>query len=227
MRDLTVDLETRPSTDENTLAVLCEDITPPAQMKKPETIAKWNREERQEAIKKAVQKTSLDGAYGHICAISWAFDDEEAQAIVGPDEKELLMTFYSDFEKIANPLDGHPVSIKMINHNLYGFDLPFLRKRSMILGIRPPMQILHAMHARPWDSIIADTMLMWDSDTSKKISLDKLCLLLGLPSPKQNGVDGSQIAEMFDAGQYEEIGEYGKGDVIAARRCYKAMTFQE
>ena len=81
------------------------------------------------------------------------------------------------------------------------------------------------MLAKSWSPLIADTMLMWDSDREKRISLDRLCRVLSIPSPKADGIDGSKVAELFQAGKYDELGAYCCADVEATRRCYRAMTF--
>ena len=84
-----------------------------------------------------------------------------------------------------------------VGHNITGFDLPFLKKRSIILGICPPSVIPFA--AKPWDKSVFDTMIQWDGDRDKRISLpDKLCKVLGIESPKGD-MDGSKVGEYFRA----------------------------
>lgn len=47
-------------------------ITPPGSMKKPETIAKWEAEEKPAAIEDAWPKTAFSGEHGEIVSIAWA-----------------------------------------------------------------------------------------------------------------------------------------------------------
>jgi predicted PolB exonuclease-like 3'-5' exonuclease len=222
--EIFLDIETLPCADPDLIAELTSGIRPPGSMKRADTIAKWEAEERPQAVADAIARTSLDGAYGRVCAIGWAVGDDDPKVLVGP-EREVLDAFLGEVQLVLQPEDGRPQVAKWIGHNLAGFDLPFLRKRCVIHGLRPPLQLLDAMHFRPWNEAIADTMLMWDSDRDKRISLDRLCKVLSIPSPKADGIDGSQVAALFAAGEYERLGEYCSADVVAARRCYRALTF--
>lgn len=225
--DIVLDIETIGCNDQDLIAEITAKVKPPGNMKKFDTIQKWEAEERPQAVADAIARTSLDGTFGRVCIIGWAIDEGEPQVLVTEDEPELLTSFFAELSPILEPQDGHPPSVRWIGHNLIGFDLPFMRKRCMIHGIRPPAALLLAMAARSWDASVADTMIMWDADRDKRISLDMLCKVLDIPSPKADGIDGSKVAELFTAGEYERLGEYCAADVIATRRCYIAMTWQD
>lgn len=220
-----LDIETRPCDDPDLIAELVADIRPPGSMKRADTIAEWERTERPQREQEVIARTSLDGAYGRVCIIGWAINNQEPQAIVSADEASLLHAFFGEIQlATASPSVG---LVRWVGHNLYGFDLPFLRKRAMLLGITPPFHLRNAMMARQWDASIADTMLMWDSRQEARISLDRLCRLFHLPSPKAGGIDGSKVAELFAAGEYELLGEYCRADVESTRRVYRALTWAE
>ena len=53
-------------------------------------------------------------------------------------------------------------------------------------------------------------------------SLEKLCVALGVESPKKE-MGGSMVAEYFAAGRLEEIIKYNRVDVAATRSCYRMM----
>ena len=62
--DLVVfDIETIPTQDPALIKHLVETANPPANYKKPESIAKW----REENAADIVGKTSFDGGRGHVC----------------------------------------------------------------------------------------------------------------------------------------------------------------
>jgi hypothetical protein len=217
--EIFLDIETLPCADPDLIAELTAGIRPPGSMKRADTIAKWEAEERPQAVADAISKTSLDGSYGRVCCIGWAIGDGDPQSVVGPNERELLTEFYA---QISANINLHNITgriVPFIGHNIAGFDLPFLRKRTVVHGVKPPAPLAFAMTARSWDGCIADTMLMWDADRDKRISLDRLCKVLSIPSPKADGIDGSKVAELFAAGEYERL------DVVASRLCYRAMTF--
>ena len=79
------------------------------------------------------------------------------------------------------------------------------------------------MHAKPWDKCLLDTMTLWHP--LNKIKFDRLCKILGVPSPKTD-MDGSKVYEAWKAGQIERIAEYCRGDVEAVRECERRIGFR-
>jgi DNA polymerase III epsilon subunit-like protein len=62
-------------------------------------------------------------------------------ASAGNDEKELIKFFYDDVMfQTSQPYHGGNTyqDLIVIGHNIVGFDLPFLKHRSIIHGIKPP-----------------------------------------------------------------------------------------
>jgi hypothetical protein len=215
---LVLDCETLPTADPAVIAEITANIKPPGNISKAETIAKWEAEEKPAKIKEAIAKTALSGEYGSICSIGWALNNDEpyhASQNREWNELNILLSFKEYMESIDHSF------IKVVGHNLCAFDLPFIRQRMLINGIGLPKNI--PWYARPWDERIGDTMLLWDSSPDKRISLDRLCKALGVPSPK-NGIDGSMISELFSQGRFNEIAAYCRADVVATRACYRRMT---
>lgn len=213
-----LDFETIPTTNPAVIAELAAKVKPPATHKKPETIALWEQNEKPAAVELAVAKTSLDGTYGAICSAAYAFDDGPVHSECSADEGKLITDLYAAIREAMK--GGRDLTV--IGHNVVGFDLKFLWKRTVILGIRPaPLPF----RAKAWDKTVFDTMTQWDDDREKRISLDSLCSVLGVPSPKGE-LDGSQIAGAFAAGRFDEIAKYNAGDVEAVRNVYRRMTFQ-
>ena len=62
-----IDIETIPTQSAETRARIADTVKPPATMKKAETIAAWEAEQKPVAVEEAISKTGLKGAYGHIC----------------------------------------------------------------------------------------------------------------------------------------------------------------
>ncbi len=112
----------------------------------------------------------------------------------------------------------------MVGHNVASFDLRFLVQRYIINGIRPHPVIARAAQAKPWESDkVFDTMVQW-AGAGNRISLDKLCLGLGIPSPKGD-LDGSKVWEWVQAGRIAEVADYCGRDVEAVQAVYQRMTF--
>ena len=216
--NIILDLETIGATDPAIIERIGANIKPPGNMKKAETIAAWAENDKPAAVEEALLKTAFDGTYGKIVCIGFAIDDKPAVAISGDDEKHIINRFYQSVQDaMMEPYCG---PLCMIGHNLIGFDLKFLWKRSVILGIKPPKSI--PFKAKPWDAVVFDSMQEWDKDS--RVSLDNLCAALKIPTPKGE-MDGSKVWDAYKAGKFEEIGNYCMGDVNATREVYRRMTF--
>lgn len=217
--NLFFDIESIPTTDPAVIERIASTIKPPGTLKKQESIDKWIAEEKASAIDEAVKKTSFDGTYGKIVCIGWALEDTLVASWCHDNERELLTVFFDSYRS-AGKLGR---DITCVGHNIIGFDLKFLWKRCVILGIRPPPL---PFKAKPWDSSVFDSMLQWDSDVSKRISLDNLCHALGVKSPKGE-MDGSMVSDAFNAGRFDDIAKYCAQDVEAVRDVYRRMTFHK
>ena len=226
---LYIDIETIPTTDADVIASIADGIKAPATHKKPETIAAWMADNKEQCAAETVAKTSFDGMYGSIACICYAFDDGFVRSVDVNDsgsEQAMLEHFYSHvFDETGIAYHGGNAGIPttICGHNVAGFDLPFLKHRSLKHGVKPAPALLNAMSAKPWDTCIADTMLMWCSDSQKRVSMDKLCKFFGIPG--KGDFDGSMVAATWPTDPQKVI-DYCKQDVERTRAIYKRLTFQ-
>lgn len=209
-----LDIETIPTQDAYIIEQISKDIKPPAQMKKAETIAEWEKTEKQNAINEAVGKTGLDGCYGQIVCIGYAIDDGEVTSIAHKNEKKILeMFFYDANAQIQN----------YCGHNLTAFDLRFIFHRAVINNVKPPMGF--PINAKSWDSAIFDTMTYW-AGHGNRISLDKLSRALCLQG-KDDSFTWEDVLPAYLAGDFGAISEYCEKDVALTREVYKRLTFKD
>lgn len=218
------DVETLPTLDPDLIADIAAGITPPGSMKKPETIAKWEAEERPAAIAKAIAKTSLDGGTGRVASIAWAVGAGEilAGTSAGDDgyheavERQLIAGFFDECQAVFAQYRSQPV---LVGHNILGFDLRWLWKRAIVLGIAVPDW--WPLHAKSWSQDVFDTMTAWEGHGGR-ISQDRLARILGVG--EKGDVDGSKIAALWAAGQYETVRLYNADDVETVRRIWGRIT---
>lgn len=213
---ITLDTETIPSQLPWVREYIAETIKPPAQMKKAETIAKWEAEEKQNAIDEALDKCALDGAFNHIVCIGFQLDDDEPQALVAEtieDEPKIIRQFF----KIIEDTQGFSDNV-FIGHNIVGFDLKIIKQRCMILGIPVPRFI--PLNTKPWDSNPYDTMTQWDAKNFVK--LDKIARALGIEGKNEE----QNVYEWWRNKEFERLATYCKQDVSITRKVYKRMTWQ-
>lgn len=221
MTHLFLDIETLPTARADVREYIAATVKPPGNISKAETIAKWMAESKPEAVEEAIAKTGLDGSFGRVCVIGWAFDNAPVSVVHSADDEPYVL------EEFAHWMNTNPLSTTVVGHNVSSFDLRFLTQRFIVNGIRPPMVIHRAAMAKSWDiDKVFDTMTQWNPDKDKRVSLDKLCFALGIPTPKTD-LDGSKVAAYVAAGRIDEVVAYCRRDVEAVRQVHARMTFQE
>ena len=240
---LYIDIETIPAQRADILAEIREAkkaeldeaiaaIKPPGNYKKQESIDQWMAEESpkiaqglrdafEEEVDAEYRRTGLDGAFGQVCVIGWAFDDDRVVTLHNHDERGLL----SDFSTEMNIAKANPFNTTIVGHNVSAFDLRFLMQRHIINGLKPHPVLSRAAQAKPWEmDKVFDTMVQW-SGVGNRIKLDKLCKALNVPTPKGD-IDGSKVWDFVKAGRIEEVAAYCCRDVEAVRQVHRLMTFQ-
>lgn len=216
--NLFIDIETIPSQSPEVHARIADTITPPANYKKADTIAQWEIEQKPALVKEAIAKTSFDGSVGHVCCIGWAFDDRPATAELGyPEYERDLISLFIDraSDWVENNHNRYPT---IIGHNVVNFDIRFLWQRAIVLGIRMPSWF--PRDPKPWGNDVFDTMTAFAGQHGT-IGMDRLCLALGMDGKGE--IDGSMIADLWAAGEYEKISAYCRADVERTRAIHRRM----
>lgn len=164
-------------------------------VKAAEKVAKLREqhEERQAklpALRQAAEARHLeefvDGAAllpqtGKVEAVGFLNGKTNEAGIVSGDECDILSTVWSKTEKCFQQ------NRKMIGHNIFGFDLPFLFFRSWVHEIDIPMNIVLQQDRYFNSQLFADTMSRWF--IGKKggyVKIDDICKAFGLPGKPEN-----------------------------------------
>lgn len=133
------------------------------------------------------------------------------------DEAQTLRSFWKFVRRLNLRSD------LIVGHNVLDFDLPFIVKRSVIHGIRPSLQIpFRRYQAQP----VFDTMWEWGL-WRHRISLHTLALALGISSPKEDGINGSQVYDAWLEGRDTQIADYCLRDVECVREIYYRLNFDD
>ena len=163
------------------------------------------------------EDTSFEGTFGRICCIGVIKEDERGimqKEVFSGTEKEILTKFW----QVAAGVH------RFIGHNIWGFDLPFIYKRSVIHNVKPRLDISFARYR---NTPIYDTLQEWELwNFGKSQKLDTLAKVLGLPSSKDD-MDGSMVWQSYKDGRLDEICKYCMKDVELTRKVYYKMTFEE
>ena len=176
----------------------------------------------QECMKKEdelYERSSFDATYSRIVCIgmlifSPSMEPKGAVSWYGSNEQDLLRQFWGRIAEIRPTL--------FITHNGLGFDLPFIKKRSIIHRVKPSLEIsLAKFRTEP----VYDTMAVWSNwDMRGWIKLDILARALNVETKSGSG---KQVAEMWAAGHRQEIAEYCLQDTYVTYACYNRKTFRE
>ena len=163
-------------------------------------------------------KSAFDGTFSRIVCIGLLeFSDQmEARSAVawyGPNERELLRQFWARL--------GQDRPSLFITHNGLGFDLPFIKKRSIIQQVKHSLDInLAKFRTEP----VYDTMAIWSNwDTRGWVKLDVLARALNVETKSGSG---EQVAAMWEQGKGEELARYCLQDTYVTYGCYCRMTFR-
>ena len=175
-------------------------------------------DERRRQEDEQYQRACFDGTFSRIVCIgliqlSDALEPQGAVSWYGSNEADLLRQFWARLGQLRPSL--------FITHNGLGFDLPFIRKRSVIQQVKPPFEInLAKFRTEP----VYDTMAVWSNwDTRGWVKLDVLARALNVETKSGSG---KQVAEMWAKGQGKEIAEYCLQDTYVTYACYCRMNFR-
>ena len=121
-----------------------------------------------------VKYAPLHPEFGRVCCISYKIGNSPTKSIVGTDEKVILKEFATILE---DP------KLKIAGVNIKQFDVPFLIRRMIILGINIP-PCLMILGKKPWEITMIDIGEDYRFGMRDMVSLEVMCLVLGIPSSK-------------------------------------------
>lgn len=101
---------------------------------------------------------------------------------------------------------------QLITWNGRGFDLPVLKLRSFRHGVQQPALGDFKRYDGDRHLDMLDVMSDFGVRGVNGYSLDTFARLIGLPG--KDGVDGSQVKEMFNKGEHDKIRAYCRRDVV-------------
>lgn len=217
------DLETIPDQREGAFERYLDQVIPPANYKKPESIDKWMAENAETAAAEKYAKTGLSGLYGEICSIGFAVGDGDVKTftrgINADSEKHLLLQFFIALRKAWNADDNWP-RFEWIGHNVIEFDLRFLKQRCFVNRVQPLVMV--PADARHGNGSVFDTMKEW-AGFRGYVKQDELCEVFGLE--QKPGMTGADVWPAYQAEEYERIAAYNAYDVQTVRDIHKVMTY--
>lgn len=186
--------------------------------------ARYNEMEPQQSFR---ERAAIYAEFGKAVCISCGFiyEDKGVYKIrltsFAYEDEEVLLNRFSTF------IDRHYHDVKkrgICGHNIKEFDIPYLCRRMMILGV--PLPKAFQLHGKkPWEiGHLVDTLELWKfGDFKNFTSLDLLSASLGIPTPKDD-IDGSLVhSTYYDERDLDRIAHYCEKDVITTMKVYMRL----
>lgn len=130
-------------------------------------------------------------------------------------EKEMLEKFW----------EGAMHYDEFISFNGRGFDVPFLMVRSAIYGLRPSKDLMsnRYLNLQKYSAKHIDLLdqLSFYGAVRRRGNLHLWTRAFGIRSPKEEGVTGDQVGELFRQKKFLAIARYNAGDLRATRDLYQ------
>lgn len=167
-----------------------------------------------------VARAPLSPITGQILVIGYHASDKGVTLVDegNGSETTLIVNFWGQYQKCRD--SGR----KMVGHNIVGFDIPFIVRRSWFLDIPVPATVFDK---GKWldDRTFADTMSLWGcGNRGDSVKLDVLARAFGVGA-KTEGVTGGQFWQLYRGNEVERAKaiEYAANDVEITARVAKRM----
>lgn len=120
-------------------------------------------------------------------------------------EKEIIEKFWNAM-KTCN---------QFITFNGRGFDCPFILIRSAVHRIKPTKDLMPNRYNGSHIDLL--DQLTFYGASRRRFSLDMWCRTFGIKSPKEDGITGYEVKDLFKAGRHVDIAKYCVGDLRATK----------
>lgn len=165
-----------------------------------------------------LDKAALDATTGRVVAIGYLYTQEGETEVFDVAngisvEQTLLKSFWASVESCG-------ADMSIVGHNLHGFDLPFLIRRSFILRVPVPAGVID--NGRFFASKFVDTMNVWacGGRGGQFVKLDTLARAFGVGG--KNG-DGAKFAELLETDP-QAAREYLENDLIITAEVARRLN---
>jgi len=165
-------------------------------------------------------RISLDPNYSKIIAIGLKRESKDPEILIGDDEAEIIKEFWDILDNYMR--QPTPYKKRVVTHNGYKFDIPFIIIRSYVNHIKPKV-IINTNKWRMEESNHFDTMQFFSQhELFTYLSLKILCRMHDIEVPTE-GISGVDIEEHYNKGNWDVIKEHCKQDVEITAKLYERI----
>lgn len=123
-------------------------------------------------------------------------------------EKDILEKFWSTVKSYK----------EIVTFNGRGFDCPFILVRSAVHKIKPTKDLMPNRYNGSHIDLL--DQLTFYGASRRRFSLDMWCKTFGIKSPKESGITGYDIKDLFRDKRYVDIARYCFGDIKATKELF-------
>ena len=134
--------------------------------------------------------------------------EEEGIRYEAGNERDIIQRFWETIKSYN----------QFITFNGRAFDCPFLMIRSAVHKIRPVRDLMPNRYGETHIDLL--DQLTFYGASRRKFSLDMWCRTFGIKSPKEGGITGYDVKDLYRSGRGLEIAKYCAGDLKATAELH-------
>lgn len=177
----------------------------------------WAMKRGSRTPEEALSKAGIHAEFGFICGIAILpvetprvqFDRVETKTAADPVEEEKLLEWLLDKTRGKD--------VKLVGHNIKGFDIPYLVKRFMAHGYIIPDFLQRALYKNSY----IDLMQELACNGGSLMSLRATAYMLGIEDPLSATDPQRSVYELHQSGNLKAIAEIGKTNAIVTGHVYQ------
>jgi hypothetical protein len=185
--------------------------------------------ETEEEIKEAKEGLAFSPLTGEIVAIGMLNPDKNKGAVFFRADDNTPEPFEeNDIQFIPDTEEGILKRFweavrhydQIVTFNGRAFDAPFIMLRSAIHKIQPTKELMPNRYSSVLHVDLLDQLTFFGA-VRRKFSLHMWCKAFGIKSPKEGGITGLEVKDLFKSGKYIEIAKYCLGDLYATKELFE------
>jgi DNA polymerase elongation subunit (family B) len=180
--------------------------------------------ETEEEIKEAKESLSFYPLTGEIVCIGMLNPDTQKGAVYFQSPEEPLLPFEEEGIRFQSGNEREIIewfwnAIKsydqFVTFNGRSFDCPFIMIRSAVHRLRPTRDLMPNRYNGTHIDLL--DQLTFYGASRRRFSLDMWCKTFGIKSPKESGITGYDVKDLYNSGRYVDIARYCLGDLWATK----------
>ena len=132
------------------------------------------------------------------------FEEDSVRYETGT-EKEIIEKFWNVMKTCS----------QFITFNGRGFDCPFILIRSAVHKIKPTRDLMPNRYNVAHIDLL--DQLTFYGASRRRFSLDMWCRTFDIKSPKEDGITGYEVKDLYKSGRHIDIAKYCVGDLRATK----------